>query len=154
MKVELQVFDKRNSLGTALKFKHDGDSGMDLEAYLPESPMIISIGSRALVPTGIHIAIPLGYEGQVRSRSGLAINKGIFVLNSPGTIDSGYRGEIKVVLQNIGNEAFMIHDGDRIAQLVIAPIVSSVILQIVNVYGLSDLGDTSRNEAGFGSTGV
>lgn len=124
-------------------------AGADLCAFLPDSPLRIEAqGGRAVVPTGLVMQIPFGYEGQVRPRSGLAARHGVTVLNSPGTIDSDYRGEVKIILINHGTEPFIINDGDRIAQLVIAPVVHRrfVPTQSTNV--------TERGERGFGSTGV
>ena len=120
---------------------------MDLRALLPE-PLTLEPGQRALVPTGLRLAIPPGYEGQVRPRSGLAAKYGISMVNAPGTIDSDYRGEVKVLLINLGQEPVTLHNGDRIAQLVIAPIARA---QVVKV---SELPDTDRGEGGFGSTGT
>ena len=124
-----------------------GASGMDLRAFLDE-PIVLKSMERCLVPTGLYIEIPQGYEGQVRSRSGLAINNGIMVLNAPGTIDSDYRGEIKIILMNLSKDDFEIKNGDRIAQLVISSYV-------VPEWKLVDtLDDTQRNTGGFGSTGL
>lgn len=125
-------------------------SGYDLAAAINE-PVIIKPGCRALIPTGYKWAIPPGYEGQVRSRSGLALNKGIFVLNSPGTIDADYRGEVRVILANLGTEDFTLQRGDRIAQLVIqAVICPSVSL----VETLPTVAESHRTTEGFGSTGI
>jgi len=124
-------------------------AGADLCAYLPEGPVSIpASGGRALVPTGLVLEIPYGYEGQVRPRSGLANRYGITVLNSPGTIDSDYRGEVQVILVNHGNEPFEISHGQRIAQLVIAPVVQCGFFQAETT------SNTERGEQGFGSTGV
>ncbi|MBT3273559.1 MAG: dUTP diphosphatase [Spirochaetales bacterium] len=122
-------------------------AGADLRASL-ETQIEILPGRHALVPTGLRLQIPLGYEGQVRPRSGLAAKHGVTVLNSPGTIDSDYRGEIKVILINLGETAFTISHGDRIAQLIIAPVV------IADFAAVSDLEPSERGEGGFGSTGV
>ena len=124
-----------------------GASGMDLRAFLDE-PIVLKSMERCLVPTGLYIEIPKGYEGQVRSRSGLAINNGIMVLNAPGTIDSDYRGEIKIILMNLSKDDFEIKNGDRIAQLVISSYVVPE-LKLVDT-----LDDTQRNTGGFGSTGL
>ncbi len=124
-----------------------GSAGMDVYAAIAE-PMEIAPGAVALVPTGIAIALPHGYEAQVRSRSGLAARHGIFALNSPGTVDSDYRGEIRVILANFGAEAFRIQRGDRIAQVVVARYES------VEWKELSSLDETKRGSGGFGSTGV
>jgi dUTP pyrophosphatase len=122
-------------------------AGLDLAAAVRE-PVSIGPGAREIVPTGIAIAIPDGFEGQVRPRSGLALRHGVTVLNSPGTVDSDYRGEVKVVLINHGQEPFVVKRGDRIAQLVIAPVVKADI-RLVEV-----LDDTPRGQGGYGSTGV
>ena len=125
----------------------EGASGMDLCAYL-EEPMTLLPMERKLIPTGIYVEIPEGYEGQVRARSGLAIKKGIGLVNGIGTIDSDYRGELRVPLINWGGEPFEIQDGDRIAQLVIAK------YERVQVEPVQELSDTDRGEGGFGHTGV
>ena len=122
-------------------------AGMDLRAYLPDGEMVIKPMQRALVPTGLFMEIPVGYEGQVRPRSGLAIKSGITVLNSPGTIDADYRGEVKVILINLSDADFVIKSGDRIAQLIIAKCEQ---MEIVEVETLSE---TERGAGGFGHTG-
>lgn len=122
-------------------------AGMDLRANLDE-PMVLAPMQRALVPTGLYMALPCGYEAQVRPRSGLAIKKGVTVLNSPGTIDADYRGEVCVILVNLSNEPFVINDGERIAQMVIAR-HETVEWSCVEV-----LGETERGAGGFGHTGV
>lgn len=121
-------------------------AGMDLYAEL-ENDIILQPGDRALVQTGIAIALPLGYEAQIRPRSGLALKHGIALVNSPGTIDADYRGEIGVIVINHGDEPFVVRNGERIAQMVFAPI-ARVLLQ-----ELADLDDTSRGDGGFGHTG-
>jgi len=121
-------------------------AGFDLRAAIDE-PLTIDPGARHLVPTGIAIAIPPGFEGQVRPRSGLAIRHGIGLLNSPGTIDADYRGEIKVILVNLGQEPFVIERGERIAQLVIAPVAGCELVET------TELQATDRGEGGFGSSG-
>ncbi len=124
-------------------------AGLDLQAAIPENePIILAPGRRQLVPTGLCICLPDGFEGQVRSRSGLALKAGIMVLNSPGTIDSDYRGEVGVLLINLGDEEFVIRRGDRIAQLIISPII------LASFELVSDLQPTDRFIGGFGSTGV
>lgn len=126
-----------------------GAAGVDLRAALPEDRQIILLpGKRVLVPTGLIFEIPEGFEGQVRPRSGLALKHGITCLNTPGTIDSDYRGEVQVLLINHGEEDFAISRGMRIAQLVIAPVTQMLIEERVK------LGDTARGEGGFGSTGT
>ncbi len=124
-------------------------SGMDLRAALPaEKAVELPGGQRVLVPTGFAIALPHGYEAQVRPRSGLAAKAGITVLNTPGTIDSDYRGEVKVILVNLGDAAFTIKRGERIAQMVIAPVVQARLQEV------DTLDETERGAGGFGSTGV
>eukprot|EP01156_Anaeramoeba_ignava_P011141 Anaeramoba_ignava/a482085_77.p3 GENE.a482085_77~~a482085_77.p3 ORF type:complete len:147 (+),score=21.27 a482085_77:3148-3588(+) len=122
-------------------------AGSDISAMLSK-PFVLKAGEFALIPTGLRIAIPTGYEAQVRPRSGLAAKYGVTVLNSPGTIDADYRGEVKVILINHGKEDFIINDKDRIAQFVIAPVVTT------EFYEVEELDDTDRGEGGFGSTGV
>lgn len=129
-------------------YETDGSAGMDVRAAVPEdAPMVLAPGARAMVPTGLSVAIPQGYEIQVRPRSGLAAKHGLTCLNTPGTIDSDYRGEIKVILVNLGQEAFTIQRGERIAQLVLAP-VTRLAWQAVD-----SLDETARGAGGFGSTG-
>ncbi len=121
-------------------------AGMDIRAAL-EEPFELKPGRRALIPTGLKMALPAGYEAQIRPRSGLAYRNGITMLNTPGTIDADYRGEVKVLAVNLGQETFKIEHGDRIAQMIIAPIVQG------NVQEVEELPDTERGEGGFGSTG-
>lgn len=124
-------------------------AGMDLVAAIPESdPVVLNIGQRALIPTGLIFEIAAGFEGQVRPRSGLALKYGVTVLNSPGTIDSDYRGEVQVILINHGQAPFTIERGMRIAQLVIAPVTTMKVLEV------DDMSVTTRGSGGFGSTGV
>ena len=123
-----------------------GAAGMDLRAAIAE-PVALAPGERALISTGLRLEIPEGYEGQVRPRSGLAIRHGITLLNTPGTIDSDYRGLVQVVVINLGREAYTIHRGDRIAQLLITPVIR------VTLETVEDLSETERGEGGFGSTG-
>ena len=123
-------------------------AGMDLRAAVPQDePLVLHPGDRFAVPTGLAFALPPGFEGQVRPRSGLAFKSGITCLNSPGTIDADYRGEVKAILINHGPEDFIIRRGDRIAQLVIAPVVQAVWVEV------ETLEDTARGSGGFGSTG-
>ena len=124
-----------------------GASGFDLRAN-NEEDITIPVGGTALIPTGLYMAVPAGFEMQVRSRSGLAAKNGVFVLNAPGTVDSDYRGEVKVILHNTGTQPFTVSAGDRIAQGVICPVVHAV-WNIVESLESSD-----RGEGGFGSTGV
>jgi dUTP pyrophosphatase len=123
-------------------------AGADIRAWLPDGDLTIEPGAHVLVPTGIRMALPVGYEAQVRPRSGLAAKYGVTVLNSPGTIDADYRGEVKVVLINHGREPFVIHHGDRIAQMVIASYAQCVFSET------AVLDDTVRGAGGFGSTGI
>lgn len=123
-------------------------AGMDLRAAVPEDePFVLRPGSRHPVPTGLAFALPAGFEGQVRPRSGLAAKHGVTCLNTPGTIDADYRGEVKVILINLGEEDFTIRRGERIAQLVIAPVVQAAWAETAS------LEDTARGAGGFGSTG-
>lgn len=129
-------------------YETEGAAGMDLSAALPEGPpVIIAPLDRALIPTGLVIELPLNYEAQIRPRSGLALKSGITVLNSPGTIDSDYRGEIKVILVNLSDHPFEIFRGDRIAQMIIAPHARA------NLQRAESLSLTKRGGKGFGSTG-
>ncbi|WP_235919216.1 dUTP diphosphatase [Aureimonas psammosilenae] len=124
-----------------------GAAGADLRAALAE-PMVIEPGSRAAVPSGFAFEVPEGFEIQVRPRSGLALKHGVTVLNTPGTVDSDYRGEVMAILVNLGNEPFAIRHGDRIAQIVLAPV------QLASFTEAAELGLTARGTGGFGSTGV
>lgn len=129
------------------KYSTNESAGLDLRAEL-QSPITLEPGQRNLIPTGLKIALPTGYEAQVRPRSGLAYKQGITVLNSPGTIDADYRGDVGVILINHGSESFTIENGERIAQLIIAKFVQ------IDWDEVLDLSSTSRGEGGFGSTGV
>jgi len=123
-------------------------AGLDLVAAVPaDMPVKIAPGERAMIPTGITVALPVGHEGQIRPRSGIALRHGITVLNSPGTVDGDYRGEIQVILVNLGAESFEIPRGTRIAQMIIAPIVQA------NIVESARLDTTGREDGGFGSTG-
>ena len=128
-------------------YETDGSAGMDLRAYL-EEPVTLAPMERALIPTGLYLAVPQGYEAQVRARSGLAVKHGIGLVNGIGTIDSDYRGEVKVALINWGSEPFTIENGDRIAQLVIAA------YERVTWEETDSLDETERGAGGFGHTGV
>ena len=128
------------------EYKTSRAAGADICAFLSE-PVIIKKGSRAMIPTGLFFSIPQGYEIQVRPRSGLAAKNGVTVLNTPGTIDSDYRGEVKVILVNLGDEDFEVKNGERIAQIVVAPVTIGVFEQV------SSLDETERGAGGFGSTG-
>jgi dUTP pyrophosphatase len=129
------------------EYKTEGSAGADLRALLPRE-ILLAPGERAAVPTGVRIELPPGYEAQVRPRSGLALERGLTCLNSPGTIDSDYRGEIKVILINHGAESAAIRSGERIAQLVIAPVSRAAFEP------RPSLGATDRGSGGFGSTGI
>jgi dUTP pyrophosphatase len=128
-------------------YETSSSAGMDLRANLNE-PVSLKPLERALIPTGLFIELPIGYEAQIRPRSGLAIKKGITLLNSPGTIDADYRGEIKIILANISSEDFVVNDGERIAQMVIARHETAEWLQV------EELNQTDRGKGGFGSTGA
>ena len=143
VKILVKKFDKNIKLPT---YKTTGSSGMDLVAYI-KSKVTINPGKTAMIPTGIAIAIPQNYEVQIRPRSGLAAKNNISVLNTPGTIDSDYRGEIKIILINLGKKPFVIKSGDRVAQMILCPVMKAE-LKEVNV-----LPKTVRGKGGFGSTG-
>lgn len=138
-------FRKTDPSATLPSYAHPGDAGMDLCSV---EELLIPRGERRLVRTGLAMRLPPGYEAQVRPRSGLALKKGVTVLNSPGTIDEGYRGEIGVILVNLGDEPFGVCKGDRIAQMVVAPCARAEIALV------SELDSTERGAGGFGSTGV
>jgi len=122
-------------------------AGMDL-CTVTDEPVVLAPGERALLPTGLAMDIPPGYEGQVRPRSGLALKKGIALVNSPGTIDADYRGEIGIIIINHGSEAVEIMPGDRVAQLIVAPVTRAALVEV------DGLNDTARNSGGFGHTGL
>ncbi len=143
MKIEIV----NNSKHSIPSYETIASAGMDLRASI-EAPINLEPLERRIVPTGLHIALPVGYEAQVRPRSGLAAKHGISVLNAPGTIDADYRGPIGVILVNLSKEVFHIQDGDRIAQLVIAKHERAEWVEV------AELGETSRGSGGFGSTGV
>lgn len=144
-KVTLKIINRSNNEPPA--YATEGSSGMDLRANLPE-PVVLNSLERKMIPTGIFLEIPVGYEVQVRPRSGMAWKHGMTCLNSPGTVDSDYRGELKVILVNISNEPHTIHHGDRIAQMV----VSSVALATLNEVEI--LESSERGEGGFGHSGM
>ncbi|TFG85158.1 MAG: dUTP diphosphatase [Spirochaetales bacterium] len=123
-----------------------GSAGADLKAFI-EKPIVLSPGERCVVPTGLRIQLPEGYEAQVRPRSGLAATCGVTCLNSPGTVDSDYRGEIRVILVNLGSDPVTISDGERIAQLVVCPVAQA------NFISVASLDSSERGDGGFGSTG-
>lgn len=138
-------FKKIHPAAVLPAYAHEGDAGMDVRSV---DDVEISPGSRALVHTGLVMMLPRGYEAQVRPRSGLALKHGVTVLNTPGTIDEGYRGEVGVILANFGDAAFSVKKGDRIAQIVVAPVTRADIVETGEVDG------TERGGGGFGSTGV
>ena len=130
-------------------YETDGSAGMDLRAAVADdAPVVLQPGGRALIPTGLTIALPADHEAQVRPRSGLALKFGITCLNSPGTIDADYRGEVGVILANLGGEPFTVRRGERIAQMVIAPVTRGAFEEV------ESLDDTARGAGGFGSTGA
>ena len=125
----------------------ESSSGLDLVAFLEEEPVVLAPFARALIPTGIHIGIPEGFEAEIRPRSGMAHKFGVTVLNTPGTIDSDYRGEVKALLINLGDQPFTISNGDRIAQMIFKSVV------VINWRLVEELPGTKRGQGGFGSTG-
>lgn len=147
MKINIKRLDKKFEDLPLPQYKTGGSAGMDVYAAVEEE-MKIPPGKTVMVPTGLAIAVPAGYECQVRTRSGLAAKSGIFALNAPGTIDSDYRGEVKVILSNFSDEEFTIRRGDRIAQLVIAK------YEKIDWSETNNLDETERGEGGFGSTGI
>lgn len=149
-KIDIRVQRLPHGEGLPLpRYETEGAAGMDLIAALPEGePLSLAFGERAMVPTGLAIALPQGYEAQVRPRSGLAAKNGVTVLNSPGTVDCDYRGEVKVILINLGQESFTIERGTRIAQMVIAPVTQA------ELHEVEALDATARGAGGFGSTGT
>jgi len=145
-KVEVRIKRLNHGAGLPLpEYATSGAAGMDICAA---ESMTLRVGRRHAVATGFAFAIPEGYEVQVRPRSGLALKNGITCLNTPGTIDSDYRGEVKVILANLGEDDFMINKGDRIAQLVVAPVTKAAMVEVESI------DDTTRGTGGFGSTGV
>ena len=151
VEVQFTWFEGADQTLGAPCYETEGAAGADIRANLaPDlraTGMILKAANRLLVPTGLHVAIPPGFEVQLRPRSGLALKHGITLLNAPGTVDSDYRGEIGVILYNSGSQAFLIAHGDRIAQLVVAPVIQA---RFVNV---DELAGSERNAGGFGSTG-
>jgi len=131
---------------TLPEYRTDGAAGADLRAFIAEA-LVLEPGARAAVPTGLRLELPQGWEAQVRPRSGLALSSGVTCLNTPGTIDSDYRGEVKVILVNLGAEAVRIEPGERIAQMVVAPVTRALFTQA------DAIGETCRGSGGFGSTG-
>ncbi len=148
MKLTMEIARKPGTEDLPLpQYQSEHASGMDLLAAV-DADLTLEPGKRTVVPTGLYIAVPVGYEAQVRARSGLALKKGICVLNGPGTVDADYRGEVGVILGNLGDEPFVVERGMRIAQLVICPVVH------VELCEVSDLSETERGAGGFGSSGV
>jgi len=143
VKILVKKFDKNIKLPA---YKTSGSSGMDVMAYI-KNRITIKPSKTAIIPTGITLGIPKNYEIQIRPRSGLAATKGISVLNTPGTIDSDYRGEIKIILINLSKKSFVVKSGDRIAQMVLCPVMKAKFKEITN------LSKTKRGKGGFGSTG-
>jgi len=143
VKILVQKFDKNIKLPT---YKTAGSSGMDLVAYI-KNKITINPGKTAMIPTGIAVAIPKNYEIQIRPRSGLAVKKGISVLNTPGTVDSDYRGEIIIILINLSKKSFVVKSGDRVAQMILCPVAKGKLQEVKN------LPKTVRGKGGFGSTG-
>ena len=143
IKILVKKFDKKIKLPS---YKTSGSSGMDLIAYT-KNKIIIPPGKTAMIPTGIAVAIPKNYEIQIRPRSGLAAKKSISIINTPGTVDSDYRGEIKIILINLSKKRFIIKSGDRVAQMILCPIVKGKLKVVKN------LPKTVRGKGGFGSTG-
>ncbi|MDC0627969.1 dUTP diphosphatase [Pelagibacteraceae bacterium] len=143
-----KILIKRLSKEVSLpKYQTNGSSGMDLAAYI-DNNMKLEPGRSIIVPTGLSVSIPKGFEIQIRPRSGLAAKKNISVLNTPGTIDADYRGEIKVILINLGDQVFVVENGSRIAQMVVCPIIQARLEEV------DELNDTIRGSDGFGSTGT
>lgn len=144
--MEVKIINKSNNILPSYETKNS--AGMDLRAYLPEGQIVIKPLQRMIVSTGLFMEIPEGYEGQVRPRSGLAIKSGITVLNSPGTIDADYRGEVKIILINLSDNEFVINSGDRIAQIVFAK------CEQMDIIDVEEISSTERGEGGFGHTGI
>jgi len=143
VRILVKKYDKNIKLPT---YKTSGSSGMDLVAYI-KNKITIDPGKTVLIPTGIAVAIPKNYEIQIRPRSGLAAKKGISILNTPGTVDSDYRGEIKIILINLSKKSFVVKSGDRIAQMILCPVAKGRLKEVKN------LPKTVRGKGGFGSTG-
>jgi dUTP pyrophosphatase len=146
---KLRILRLPHAEGLALPaYETAGSAGMDLRAAVADdAPMTLEPGARALVPTGLKIALEPGWEAQVRPRSGLALKHGVTCLNTPGTIDSDYRGEVGVILVNLGSEPFVVRRGERIAQMVVAAVAQATVFEV------ADLDETARGAGGFGSTG-
>jgi len=149
--IKVKVKFVNHSTNEDPKHKHLDDSGMDLRANLPDGEITIGSGKIKLVPTGLHFELPESMEIQVRPRSGLAAKNGITVLNTPGTVDRGYTGEIKIILINLGEKDFMVNHGDRVAQAVVSPVISG---RWANIIKVDNIGQSERGGGGFGSTGI
>lgn len=145
--MKIPVFIKLKKNASVPEYKTSGSAGADLRAYI-DTPIVLKPMQRRLIPTGLSVELPEGSELQVRPRSGLALKHGITVLNTPGTVDSDYRGELCVLLINLGSEDFKIENGDRIAQAVISNVIQARFIQ------KEELSDTSRGSGGYGSTGI
>lgn len=143
---EVRIINKSNNL--LPEYATEKSAGLDLRAFLPEGSIRLEPMERKLIPTGLYMALPDGYEAQVRPRSGLALKHGITVLNAPGTIDADYRGEIGIVLINLGDKPFIIESGERIAQLVISEYTQAKFIEA------EELDDTERGNGGWGHSGV
>ncbi|MCR5014100.1 MAG: dUTP diphosphatase [Bacteroidales bacterium] len=143
--MQIRIINKSNNPIPA--YETTSSAGMDLRAFLPEGPITLQPMQRSLVPTGFYMEIPEGYEGQVRPRSGLAIKSGITVLNTPGTIDADYRGQVCVILINLSDQPFVVNSGDRIAQIVFARCEQAEVVEV------ETLSETERGAGGFGHTG-
>ena len=143
--IKVRVIDGSISLP---KYETNNSAGMDIRAFVPDGKIIIKPQETKLIATGLHLEIPKGFEVQIRPRSGLALKNGITVLNSPGTIDADYRGEIKVILINHSDKTFVVEKGLRIAQMVVCPIIQAQLEEV------DELNETTRGEGGFGSTGT
>jgi dUTP pyrophosphatase len=144
--LKIEVLTGNDDLGLPA-YATDGAAGLDLRAALTE-PLTLKPGERGVVPTGLKMAIPMGFEGCVRPRSGLAMKQGLTLTNSPGTVDSDYRGEVKVLMINLGQESVVLKRGDRIAQLLITPVAHAQVMKV------ESLDDTTRGGGGFGHTGI
>jgi dUTP pyrophosphatase len=147
LKNKLRILYKKNPQLNIPEYQTQGAAGADISAFLEDAITILP-GDFQAIPTGLFLEIPVGFEVQIRPRSGLAFKFGVTVLNSPGTIDSDYRGEVKVILINHGKEAFVVNNGDRIAQMLVAPVVQAEFEE------MKSLSETQRSGGGFGSTGI
>ena len=144
--MEIKITILKHGPKTIPSYATEGSAGIDIQAAIDKS-INLKAGERILIPTGFKVEIPANYEIQVRPRSGLAIKYGISVLNSPGTIDSDYRGEVKIILINLSKKSFVVKSGDRIAQMILCPVIKAKLAEV------KKLPKTSRNKGGFGSTG-